>query len=244
MTFLSGSIRQQYSFARVLSRSPSKMQDVLSCPFTSLAHVNESYPFGRSVRCLSTSQILYGENKSLMARFKQMVKDYWYIIIPVEIGTSVVWYGAIFLSLKSGVDLVEILTNIGVSKETLGKLPDAGGDYGYHALTFVCYKVISPIRHALSLAITAGVVSGLQKTRPGFLPTSSYIAKEARETGEDLREKYGDRVAEGREKIDELKNRARETGEDLKERYGEKVAEGRDKIDELKNKAHEKWKKN
>ena len=136
-----------------------------------------------------------------MARFKQMVKDYWYVIIPVEVGTSVIWYGAIFISLKSGVDLVEILTTMGVSENTLGKLPSAGGDYGYHALTFLCYNVISPIRYTISLAISAALVSRLGKTRPGYLRTSSNIAKDARGTGEDIRDRF-------EEKMDVFKNKA------------------------------------
>ena len=48
-----------------------------------------------------------------------MIKDYWYVIIPVEVATSVIWYGAIFLSLKGGVDIVQVLTNMGVSEQTL-----------------------------------------------------------------------------------------------------------------------------
>ena len=48
-----------------------------------------------------------------------MIKDYWYVIIPVEIVTSIGWYGAIFISLRSGGDIVEILTNIGVSQQTI-----------------------------------------------------------------------------------------------------------------------------
>ena len=48
-----------------------------------------------------------------------MIKDYWYIIIPVEVVTSIGWYGLFFFSLRSGVDIVEILTNMGVSEQTL-----------------------------------------------------------------------------------------------------------------------------
>ena len=69
-------------------------------------------------RNLSTSQSL-AKQESTFARLKQMIKDYWYVIIPVEIVTSIGWYGAIFLSLRSGVDIVDILSHIGVSQETL-----------------------------------------------------------------------------------------------------------------------------
>ena len=71
-----------------------------------------------SVSLLSTSQCL-AKNASTWSRLKQMVRDYWYVIIPVEVVTSVMWYGSIFLSLKSGVDIVQILSSIGVSEQTL-----------------------------------------------------------------------------------------------------------------------------
>ena len=160
-----------------------------------------------------------------MARFKQMVKDYWYIIIPVEISTTVVWYGSIYLSLKSGVDLVDLLTSMGVSENTLQKLPDVNGAYGYHALAFFCYKVITPVRHGLSIAISAAVVSKLEKTRPGYLRTSSSIAKEARETGDEMREKYEEKVIEGREKMGELKIRAEERKSEVKKDFEVKIEE-------------------
>ena len=71
----------------------------------------------KPVRLISTSQVLAKE--TTFSKLKQMIRDYWYVIIPVEIVTSIAWYGAIFLSLKSGVDIVQILTNFGVSEQTL-----------------------------------------------------------------------------------------------------------------------------
>merc|ERR1711915_940347 len=157
----------------------------------------------QQIRSLSTSRSLLAEQKGVMARFKQMLKDYWYIIIPVEIGTSIIWDAGIFLSLKSGVDLVNILSSIGVSEENLAKLPAAGGDAGYHALAFVCYKIISPIRHGLSLGISAAVVSGLEKTRPGYLRTSSSIAQEAREKIDELKCRADEKRTEARKQLED-----------------------------------------
>ena len=130
-------------------------------------------------RQVSTSHTML-EKEGLIGRFKQMVKDYWYIIIPVDLGTSAIWYGAIFLTLKSGVDLVEVLSSLGVSEKTLEKLPSAGVDNGYHALTLLCYNVITPIRLTVSIAVSAALVSRLNKTQPGYLKTSSRIAKHIR----------------------------------------------------------------
>ena len=59
----------------------------------------------------------------------------------------------------------------------------------------------------------------LQKTNPGYLKTSSVIVKEAKETGEDMREKYSEKVAEGREKVEDMKTLAREKRDDMRGKY-------------------------
>merc|ERR1712096_262049 len=172
-------------------------------------HPNQLHPLPpfslhSNTRQISTSQTL-ARKEGMMVRFKQMVKDYWYVIIPVEISTSLIWYGSIYIT------------------QTLGKLPSAEGNYGYHALAFLCYKVISPIRHGLSLAISAALVTRLNKTRPGYLRTSSSIAKEAKETGEEIREKYDEKVAEGKGKMDELKSKAEEKTTEVKKDMKDKM---------------------
>lgn len=40
------------------------------------------------------------EKLSLVQRFKKMYKDYWYVLIPVHIVTSVGWFGSFYLSVK------------------------------------------------------------------------------------------------------------------------------------------------
>ena len=111
-------------------------------------------------------------------------------------------------------------------------MPAAGGGAGYHALTFICYKVISPVRHTVSLAISAGLVKRMERTRPWYFKTSSDIVKEAKETGGDVKEiynekvaeskeKYNEKVAEGREKVEDMKNIAREKRDDMREKYDE-----------------------
>merc|ERR1719348_1386511 len=198
-------------------------------------------------RYLFTTQKLAKE--STLSKIKQMIRDYWYGIIPVEVVTSVMWYGGFFLMLKSGVDIVQLLTNIGVSEQTLSKLPAAGGDAGYHALAFICYKVISPIRHGLSLAISAALVARLETTNPGYLKTSANIAKEARETGDDLKEKYHEmkpmaveKKEDLKEQYDEMKSIAKEKRDDLKEQYDGMKSIAKEKKDDLKER-YDDWKK-
>ena len=62
-----------------------------------------------------------------------------YIIIPVEVATSIFWYSAFYLTLQSGFDIIALLESMGASEATLAKLPSA--EAGYHALAFILYKV-------------------------------------------------------------------------------------------------------
>ena len=62
-----------------------------------------------------------------------------YIIIPVEVATSIFWYSAFYLTLQSGFDIIALLESMGASQATLAKLPSA--EAGYHALAFILYKV-------------------------------------------------------------------------------------------------------
>ena len=40
------------------------------------------------------------EKLSIVQKFKLMYKQYWYVLIPVHIATSVVWYGSFFIAAK------------------------------------------------------------------------------------------------------------------------------------------------
>jgi hypothetical protein len=84
------------------------------------------------------------EKPSLAKRFKQMFKDYWYVLVPVHIATSVVWYGGFYIMCKSGLDMAAVLQTLGASEEYLEKIRSS--DLGYYALAYACYKVATPAR--------------------------------------------------------------------------------------------------
>merc|ERR1712179_152608 len=155
-----------------------------------------------SLKHLSTSKTRLANKEGVVFRFKQLVKDYWYVVIPVDLGTSVIWYLAILFCLKSGVDLEEVLSSLSLSEKSLEKLPKSGG---YHALAFFCYNVISPIRHTVSIMFSVALSSRLVKTIPGYLRTSSSIAQAALDTGKNLKVRYKQKVVA--EKIDNKHHR-------------------------------------
>ena len=45
---------------------------------------------------VTTDALEEGKNLGLFARFKKMAKDYWYVLIPVHVTTSLAWLGAFY----------------------------------------------------------------------------------------------------------------------------------------------------
>ena len=50
-------------------------------------------PSVATIRCFSddADKKASNENPGVVKKFKQMFKDYWYVLIPVHVATSVVW---------------------------------------------------------------------------------------------------------------------------------------------------------
>ena len=159
--------------------------------------------------------------KGTWAKLKQMVRDYWYVIVPVEVVTSVMWYASIYLSLQSGLDMVAVLEALGASEATVARLPSA--EAGYHAIAFILYKVLSPVRHGVSLAISSVVVARLERTRPGYLRTSGELAKEGRERGREGMENAKERYDDAKEKFDDKKEIFKDKMESEKKEMKERL---------------------
>ena len=84
------------------------------------------------------------ENTNIFQKFKKMSKDYWYVLVPVHLATSIVWFGGFYVMCKSGVDVAALLQWVGVSETYVEKLSNS--EMGYAALAYACYKIATPIR--------------------------------------------------------------------------------------------------
>lgn len=102
---------------------------------------------------------------SLFQRFKQMSKDYWYVLIPVHIITSAGWFGGFYFAVKSGLDVVALLENLGVSEKIINPL--RGSSAGYVALAYAMYKVATPARYTVTLGGTTASIKYL--TSMGYI---------------------------------------------------------------------------
>lgn len=76
------------SYARLSTKSTA------TCPSTA----NKTDTKSSSTATVSSSNELFGEaaNMGLFAKFKHMYKQYWYVLIPVHVITSIGWFGGFY----------------------------------------------------------------------------------------------------------------------------------------------------
>jgi len=155
------------------------------------------------------------EQVGIVARFKKMAKDYWYVLIPVHLVTSTVWMGGFYLMLKSGVDVVAIMEACYVPEKILDKLRNS--QMGYYALTYACYKIATPARYTVTLAGTTYSISKLKEM--GYLKTSSEYAATVKGKTDDIKEKIEEKKDKVKEKYSEKKETMKQNYEDGKDKF-------------------------
>lgn len=140
----------------------------------------------------------------IVKKFKQMWKDYWYVLIPVHVATSVVWYGGFYVMCKSGIDVAALLAYFGTSETYLEKVRNS--DLGYFALAYACYKVATPARYTVTVGGTTFTIRYLRDL--GYLRTSG-----------DLGNQFKDKKAELHDQFRESKDKYREEWTSAWEKY-------------------------
>jgi len=165
-------------------------------------------------RLFSSASVLHGkepdkpQKEGIVKKFKKMTKDYWYVLIPVHVATSIVWFGGFYMMIKSGVDIISVLESLHVSKSYLEKLE--GSEAGYYALAYACYKVATPARYTVTVGGTSYTIVKLEKR--GLLKKSSEVADSIKDKKDEMKEKMED-------KKDEMKEKYQEKYDDFKEQY-------------------------
>ncbi|CAK1550108.1 unnamed protein product [Leptosia nina] len=127
----------------------------------------------------------------LIQRFKQMYRDYWYVLVPVHMATSAVWLGGFYYAVRSGVDAVSLLESIGVSEKLMEPLKQSGA--GYFAFTFALYKAATPLRYAVTLGGTTYAINKL--TAIGWIkpvPSRERIKEMLQEKKDNIQDKFNE----------------------------------------------------
>lgn len=99
--------------------------------------------------------------KATIDKFKTVVKKYWYIAIPVHLGTSSVWFGSFFGATKAGLDFLPLLEKTSIPEKYMEPLKK--GNMGNLAQALVLYKIAAPLRYASTLAVTSSAIKMLRK---------------------------------------------------------------------------------
>jgi len=114
---------------------------------------------------------------SLFARFKQMYKDYYYVLIPVHLVTSLGWFGGFYQASKSGVDIGKYMKKIGLPDHLVEKVTKSG--IGDVAVAYALYKIATPARYAVTLGGTTWSINRLQ--RMGYIKPAKEIISKGKE---------------------------------------------------------------
>ncbi|XP_014203248.1 uncharacterized protein C18orf19 homolog A [Copidosoma floridanum] len=101
------------------------------------------------------------EKQSLFQRMKQMTKDYWHILIPVHIVTSIGWAGVFYSAAKNGVDIAGMLESLNLSEKYLEMV--RGSSAGHWAVAYALYKIATPARYTVTLGGTTMCIRYLNK---------------------------------------------------------------------------------
>lgn len=104
---------------------------------------------------------IFGETSKLglVAKFKLMYKQYWYVLIPVHVVTSFSWLGAFYYMSKSGVDIAALMQYIHLSDSIIQKVHNS--NMGHYAVAYLCYKIVTPVRYALTVGATTFLIKYL-----------------------------------------------------------------------------------
>lgn len=125
------------------------------------------------------------KNKSLFVRFKEYFKKYWYLMLPVHVVTSTIYFGAFYYLATQGLSPIPLLQYWGVPEKYLDYITVSG--FGELAVALAFYKVATPLRYLTTLAVGGVTVRQLRKR--GLLRSSSQIKSMVKNKVKNIKEK-------------------------------------------------------
>lgn len=102
-------------------------------------------------------------SQSVFQRFKNVIKKYWYIALPVHLVTSTLWFGSFYLIASSGVDIPALLKCLGIPEWIIDKVRNGSSWTSYLIISYGLYKIFTPLRYMVTLGGTGITIRYLQK---------------------------------------------------------------------------------
>lgn len=103
------------------------------------------------------------KSQNIFQRFKNMAKKYWYIVLPVHMVTSTIWFGSFYFIASSGVDVPALLESLGFPDWITDKVRNGNSWTSYLVIAYGLYKICTPFRYMVTLGGTTMVIRYLQK---------------------------------------------------------------------------------
>ncbi|KAL6263365.1 hypothetical protein P5V15_006160 [Pogonomyrmex californicus] len=107
---------------------------------------------------------------SVFQKMKQMTKDYWHILIPVHVITSIGWVAIFYTAVRNGVDIVQLLEYINLSERYIDLVRNSNA--GNWAITYALYKIFTPLRYTVTVGGTTMAIRYLSKL--GYVKALSF----------------------------------------------------------------------
>ncbi|XP_059485409.1 protein FAM210A [Neocloeon triangulifer] len=142
----------------------------------------------------NTNEPIEEKKLSLFQKFKQMYKEYWYVLLPVHCATSAVWVGCFYYIVRSGVDVPSLLQTLHVPDKALEFIKN-NSSTGHLAVVYALYKVATPARYFVTVGGTTFAINKLKKL--GYIKPMP--------NREQLKEMYQERRDNFKENISERK---------------------------------------
>jgi len=103
------------------------------------------------------------KSQSIFQRFKNVAKKYWYILLPVHLVTSTVWFGSFYFVASSGVNVPALLESLGFPNWVVDKVKNGNSWTSYLLIAYGLYKIFTPLRYMVTLACTGMTIRYLQR---------------------------------------------------------------------------------
>lgn len=101
---------------------------------------------------------------SIFQKFKAMYRDYWYVLVPVHLVTSAVWFGSFYYMASSGVDIASLAEMIHLSETTVEKIrANSNTLAGHLAVAYLLYKIFTPLRYTVTVGGTTISINYLKE---------------------------------------------------------------------------------
>ncbi|XP_011693492.1 PREDICTED: uncharacterized protein C18orf19 homolog A isoform X2 [Wasmannia auropunctata] len=98
---------------------------------------------------------------TVFQKMKQMTKDYWHVLIPVHVVTSVGWVAIFYIAVRNGVDIVQLLEYMNFSEKYVDIVRNSSA--GNWAITYALYKIFTPLRYTVTVGGTTMAIRYLSK---------------------------------------------------------------------------------